>query len=225
VIAPEVVIEKLIQDGFADLVTNATTQIPVIFSQFSADYISETIGYLTSPNFKTNTIFSYYFDPAVLPAFNIVLASEFEGPGDRQMYLNDIVEAAANIPNTEPYQSQGSDWACSITVIIRAEKARQTIILYSLVKWILLKNRMVLEAAGMKANKFSGSDLAFTPNGATFIFNRQMKIETRIYNTFDVPVLPPAPGSEVINSVVSKWPTEVRTLEDEDEVLGGNHDF
>lgn len=219
--APEVTIESIIKNGFADLILNANTQIPLIFSQFPQDYINDTISYLTNPAWKTNTIFSYYFDPAILPAFNIVLAAESESPGDRQMYLNDIVEAAANIPNTQPYQSSGSDWACSISVIIRAEKARQCIILYNIVKWILLKNRPTLESAGIKASKFSGSDLAYTPTQPTIIFNRQIKIEGRIYNTVDTPVLDPAPGSTVVAQVVSAWPREVRVLEQSDEVLGG----
>jgi len=218
--APEVTIESVIQTEFAALITAAATQIPLIFTDFPADYIADCISYITDPDFKVNTIFSYYFDPAVLPAFNIVLASENESPDNRQMYLNDAIETAEQIPNTQSYTQYGSDWACSVSIIIRAQKARQCIVLYNIIKWILLKNRMVLEAAGIKASKFSGSDLAYTPTPPTFIFNRQIKMDCRIYNTVDTLVAPPAPPSITVNHVVSAWPSEVRTMEIEDEVLG-----
>lgn len=220
--APEVTVEKIINDGFADLITNAATQVPLILAAFPADYINDTVGYITSSDFVPQTIFSYYFDPAKLPAFNIVLASEGEDPSDGKMYLNDLVEAAANIPNTQPYQSQGSDWACRISVIIRAQKARQTLVLYNIIKWMMLKNRATLEAAGIKASKFSGRELAYSPTQPTQVFNREFVMDCRIYNTVDTPVLPPAPQSITIREVISAWPTEVRDLPQEDEVLGGN---
>ncbi|VVB53215.1 Uncharacterised protein [uncultured archaeon] len=220
--APEVTIEKIINDGFVDLLANAAAQVPLILAAFPPEYIAETVAYITDPAFKPQTIFSYYFDPAQLPAFNIVLAAEGEDPSDGKMYLNDIVEAAANIPNTQPYQSQGSDWACRISVIIRAQKARQTLVLYNILKWMMLKNRTTLETAGIKASKFSGRELAYTPTQPTLIFNREFIMDCRIYNTVDTPILPPSPQSITIREVISAWPTEVHDLPQEDEVLGGN---
>jgi len=218
--APEVTIESIIQSGFADLITNAATDIPIIFQGFPTDYINDTIDYLTN-GFKVNTVFNYYYDPAVMPTFNIVLASEAESPNDRQMYLNDAVETAQQIPNTEPYESHGSDWTCTVAVIVRAEKTRQCLILYNILKWLFLKNRIVLETAGIKASKFSGSDLAYSPAQPTLIYNRQIKMDCRIYNTVDTPVLSPAPEAITVDSVQSAWPAQVRVLPEEEEVLGG----
>ncbi len=218
--APEVTIESIIINGFADLVINANTQIPLIFSEFPQDYIDETISYLSDPNFKAKTYFSYYFDPAQLPAFNIVLSNEAESPSDRQMYLNDRVESAAKIPNTEPYEKFGSDWTCGITVIIRTQKMRQCLVLYNILKWMLLKNRQTFEAAGIKTTRFSGSDVMYTSQEPTFLFSRKIQMDCRIYNTVDIPVT--GATAQTINHVVSKWPTEVTVLPLEDEVLGGN---
>lgn len=221
--APEVTIEKILNDEFTALKTTASTQIPLILSAFPQAYIDDTIGYITSSDFKPQTVFSYYFDPAQLPAFNIVLSNEGEDPSEGKMYLNDAVETAANIPNTQPYQSSGSDWACRASIIIRAQKARQTLILYSIVKWMMLKNRLTLEAAGIKTPKFSGRELAYTPTPPTFVFNREFIMDCRVYNTVDTPVLAPAPGSTTIQQVISAWPREVRVIPEEDEVLGGNY--
>lgn len=217
--SPEVEIESVITSGFATLIANAATQIPLIFTNFPQDYINDTIAYLTDPGFKVMTVFGYAFDPAQLPAFNIILVGENESPMDRQMYVGDIVEAAANIPNTQSNESLGSDWSCAVSVIIRTEKVRQCIILYSILKWIFLGNRRNFEAYGMKANKFSGSDIAFNPTQPTQIFSRQLKVDCRIYNTVDAPVT--GPTATTINSVVSGWPNEV-TIEDNEEYLGGN---
>jgi hypothetical protein len=94
--------------------------------------------------------------------------------------------------------------------------------LYNIVKWILLKNRMVLETAGIKASKFSGSDLAYSPTPPTFVFNRVIKMDCRVYNTVDTLVADPSSQAIAVDSVVSAWPTEVRILPQEDEVLGGS---
>lgn len=217
--APEVTIESVITTGFADLITNASTQIPLIFSDFPSQYIADTIAYITDPAFKANTFFSYYFDPAQLPAFNIVLANEAESPGDRQMFLNDRVESASQIPNTQPNEMFGSDWTVTVTVIIRTEKMRQCIVLYNILKWMFLKNRQTFEAAGIKTTRFSGSDLMYSSQDPpTFVFSRKIQVDCRIYNTVDYPVT--GPTAQTITSVVSAWPREVTDLPVEEEVLG-----
>jgi len=197
----------------------ALYQLPLIFTDFPIAYINETISYLQDPDFKANTYFSYYFDPAQMPAFNIVLANEAESPSDRQMYLNDRVESAAQIPNTQPNESFGSDWTCSVTVIIRTEKMRQCIVLYNILKWMFLKNRQTFEAAGIKTTRFSGSDIMYSSQDApTFIFNRKIQVDCRIYNTVDYPVT--GPTATTITSVVASFPSEVTDLDIENEVLG-----
>jgi len=212
--APEVVIENIIQTEMASIISAPNTSIPTILSEFPQEYVDFTIAYLADPEFKVNTIFSFYFNPTQLPAFNIVLSSENEAPTDRQMYLNDAVEAIGS----ENVMRSGSDWACSIAIIIRAEKARQCIVLYNIIKWVMLKNRKRLEASGIKASRFSGSDLAYSPVEPTFVFNRQLKMDCRIYNTVDTLITPD--NSTTINQVISSWPVDVRILPGEEDVLG-----
>lgn len=129
---------------------NALYQLPLIFSDFPQAYVNDTISYLQDPTFKANTYFSYYFDPAQMPAFNIVLANEAESPSDRQMYLNDRVESAAMIPNTQPNEQFGSDWTVTVTVIIRTQKMRQCIVLYNILKWMFLKTDRHLRPLALK---------------------------------------------------------------------------
>ncbi len=208
--SPEVTIENILQVGLADIVTNATTYVPLILSNFPTDYVNEAIAYLTSPDFKINTFFGYAYDPALMPAFNIVLASESEGTGpSKQMYLGDIVEAADDNPNTENFEQFGSLWSTSISVTVRSQKSRQVIILYGLVKWLMLKNRKSLEAAGIIATKFSGSDLMFDQAKApAFVFARTWKCDCLVLNTFDIDIT----SDPTLTTVISAFGSEVRDI-------------
>jgi hypothetical protein len=216
--APEIVVETIINTGFANVIANASTLVPLIFTDFPAQYSTDTNAFLTGPNFKVNTLFSYQFNPAELPAFNIVLTSEDESPSDRKMYLNDDVETLGS-PAGENTAKTGSDWACGISIIVRTEKVRQCIILYNIVKWLMLGNRMTLEGAGIKTSKFSGSDLAYSPTQPTMVFNRQLRMDCRVYNTVDT--IATDLNSTTIQTVLAQWPDNVTVLPDETEFLGG----
>jgi hypothetical protein len=213
--SPEVTIENIIQNGFADIVANASTYIPLILANFPTDYRTDAIAYLTGPNFKINTFFGYAYDTSEMPVFNIVLSSESEGTGaSRQMYLGDIVEAADDNPNTQDYEQFGSMWSASISVIVRCQKARQTIILYALTKWLMLKNRVALETAGIMATKFSGSDLVYDKTKEpTFTFARTWKMDCLVFNTYDLDIT----SDPTLLTVVSAFNSEVRGLPQEQE--------
>jgi hypothetical protein len=138
--APEVSIEAIILSGFADIKANAATQVPLILTSFPADYINFAISYIS--DLPINTVFQYYFDPSILPTFNIILSNEGESFGDKHSVLNDNIESAETIPNTQNYSMKGSDWDCSVTVVIRTEKMRQCIVCssgYSLKTEVFLK--------------------------------------------------------------------------------------
>jgi hypothetical protein len=210
--SPEVTVENIIQNGFADIIANASTYIPLILRAFPVEYQNFAISWLKDPAFKVNTLFGYAYDPSTIPPlFNIVLSNESEGTAaGRQMYLGDIVNAADENPNTEDYEEYGSMWTCAVSVIIRCEKARQAIILYSLIKWLFLKNRETLEAAGIKATKFSGGDLVYDASKQpAFAFTRQFKIDCQILNTWEVDVT----SDPLVRQVISAFDHEVRDLE------------
>ena len=208
-LAPEVVIEQVLNTEFTNIQTNAATLIPEIFTQFPQAYQNEAIDYMTNI-FKLNTVFNYYFDPALLPSFNIILSAE----GEAQEYLDDGVEYADQNPNTLTAEEFGSDWQATITVIIRAEKSRQCIILYNLCKWVLLKNRQFLEENFIKASTFSGSDLMYeTERKPTFVFARTIKISCRVLNTVNVDIT----GDPTIQQVISGFGSEVRALPQEND--------
>lgn len=207
-IAPEVVVENIIQQGFADLKTTSATDIPLIFSQFPTDYQTDAINFLAG--LTVNVVFNYYFDPALLPSFNIVLSSE----GEQQQFLNDGVEYADQNPNTLDYEESGSDWQATITLVIRAEKSRQAIILYNLAKWILLKNRQTFEQNFIKATVFSGSDLNYeAERSPTYVFSRIIRINCRVLNTVETNIT----SDPTISQVVSGFGSEVRALSQVDE--------
>lgn len=188
--SPEVTIETILQAGFADIITNAGKYIPLILSNFPTDYQTDAIAYLTGPDFKITTFFGYAYDPALMPAFNIILSSESEGTGaSKQMYLGDIVQPADDNPNTVDLEQFGSMWSASISVTVRGQKSRQVIILYALVKWLMIKNRETMEAAGLMATKFSGSDLMFDKaKEPTLTFARTWKMDCLVFNTYDVDI-------------------------------------
>lgn len=208
--SPEVTIERIIQVGFADIIANANKYIPLILANFPTEYQTDAISYLTGPDFKINTFFGYAYDPSVMPVFNIVLSSESEGTAaGKQMFLGDIVEAADDNPNTDDFEEFGSMWSTCISVIVRCQKARQTIILYALVKWLMLKNRVALETAGIMATKFSGSDLTFDKSKEpTFTFARTWKMDCLVFNTYDLDIT----SDPTLTTVVSAFGSEVRTL-------------
>jgi hypothetical protein len=211
--SPEVTIETILTNGFNDIIANAAKYIPLILANFPTDYQTEAIAYLTGPNFKVNTFFGYAYDPSLTPVFNIVLSSESEGTGpSRQMYLGDIVEAADDNPNTEDYEKFGSMWSASISVIVRCQKSRQTIILYALTKWLMLKNRITLETAGIMATKFSGSDLVYDKTKEpTFAFSRTWKMDCLVFNTYDLDIT----SDPTLLNVISAFGQEVRDLSQE----------
>jgi hypothetical protein len=201
-----VTVESIIQEGFAQLIANATTQVPLILAQFPEEYQTAAVEYLTDPNFKVTSIFQFYYDPAVLPAWNIVLSNENEVAGNQQMFLNDLVDGANMNPNTEDFEQYGSDWSTNVDIFIRAQKDRQCIILYALTKWVFLQNRLTLEAAGFKANVFSGSDINYeVKDKPTFVFTRRLRITCRALQTVDVNIT----GDPIIQNIQSAFPTEV----------------
>jgi|SRR5882724_10097539 len=208
--SPEVTIEDILQTGFKDIVLNADTYIPLVFANFPSDYQTEAIAYLKGPDFKINTFFGYAYDPSKVPIFNIILSSESEGTAQsKQMYLGDIVDAADDNPNTEDFEQFGSLWSCAISVTIRSERTRQTIILYALTKWLMLKNRKVLEAAGIYATKFSGTDLIYDASKKpAFSFARTWKMDCLIMNTYDNDIS----ADPIIRNVISAIGQQVRVL-------------
>jgi hypothetical protein len=199
-----------LNEGFADIVANAATYIPQILADFPTDYQNDAIAYLQSPQYQTNVVFGYAYDPSKLPVLNLVLSNEGEGTAaGKQMYLNDAVETADRNPNTETHEQYGSMWSSAVSVIVRCQVARQTIILYSLVKWLMLKNREVLEAAGIMATSFSGTDLIYNPKEQpTFVFSRSFKMDGKVMNTYDVDIT----ADPTLRSVVSAFPEQVRVL-------------
>lgn len=219
--APEVYAESLIIEGFKDIITNAATYLPLILKDFTKEYQDLAIAYLTN-DFKVRTLFGYAYDPSEMPVFNIVLAGESEGTATtKQMYLGGIVEAANEIPNTEDYEKYGSMWACSISVIVRAEKSKQAIILYSLVKWLFLKNRVQFERYGIMATKFSGSDLTYDASKQpAFGFSRLFKMDGYIMNTVDKDITSDPIITEVTNIVRILPEVEETTVDPDDNFLG-----
>jgi hypothetical protein len=208
--APEVTVENIIKTGFADIITNANTYLPLALATFPTEYQNLAISYIQSPNFKINTAFGYAYDASTLPMFNIVLSSESEGTASsKQRYLGDIVDAADDNPNTEDLEAFGSLWSCAITVIVRAQEARQAIILYALTKWLMLKNRIVLEAAGVQATTFSGTDLLYdSTKQPLFAFSRAFKMDCLVMNTYDVDIT----ADPTLTTVISAFPDQVRIL-------------
>lgn len=209
ILEPAIVVESIINNGFATLIANASVQIPLILAEFPVAYQQLAIAYLTDPTFKVTTLFQYAYDPSILPSWNIVLSNENEAAGNQQMYLGDIVDPADNNPNTEGFEQFGSDWVMKINVYIRAQKDRQCIVLYALTKWIFLQNRLTLEAAGMKANVYSGSDVIYEiDRKPTFVFTRLFTITCRALQTVDVNIS----SDPTVQAVQSAWPTEVKVL-------------
>lgn len=212
--APEVLVEEIIQAGFKDIIANSATYLPLVFANFPAQYQTDAANYINGQNFEVNTAFGYAYDPSQLPVFNIVLSGEEEGTAQsKQMYLGGIVEAADNDPNTEDEEQYGSMWHGAVSVIVRTQVARQTIILYALVKWLMLKNRVALEAAGIMATKYSGTDLIYNPEKQpTFVFSRTFKMDCLVMNTYDVDIS----DDPNIAGVISKLGDQVRILSEED---------
>lgn len=208
--APEVTVESIIKSGFADIIANRATYLPLVFSNFPSDYAAEAANYLSGANFKVYTAFGYAYDASQMPVFNIVLSNESEGTwSDKQMYLGDIVDPADQNPNTEDYEESGSMWSCSISVIIRAEKPRQVLILYALLKWLMLKNRETLESMGIIATKFSGTDLMYdNSKQPAFSFFRTWKMDCKTMNTWETDIT----SDPVIDDVVSAIGEQVRVL-------------
>jgi len=204
-----VIVEKIIKDGFTQLITGAPTQVPLILAQFPEEYQTLAVEYLTDPAFKVQTQFQFYYDPAILPVWNIVLSNEGEAAGNQQMYLNDLVDGADMVPNTEDYEQYGSDWSINLDIFVRAQKDKQCIVLYALTKWLFLQNRLTLEAAGFKTNVFSGSDVMYeVKDKPTFVFTRRLRISSRALQTVDVNI----ENDPTLKYVQSAFPTEVTIL-------------
>jgi hypothetical protein len=208
--SPEVTCETILQTGMKDLIVNATKYMSLIFANFPSGYSEEATAYLQSDEFDPNdipTLFGMAYDPAELPCFNIVLAGEGETIGSQHMYVGDVVISGEDL--TDGLEEYGSDWDCAVSIIVRAQKRTQCIILYSIVKWLFLKNRLTLERNFIKANRFSGSDLQYEGDKqATFVFSRLFKIDCRIQNTYDIDVS----DASTITQVVAEIGEEVSVL-------------
>jgi hypothetical protein len=219
--APEVIVEGLVISGLGNIVATASDCIPLILSNFPEEYQDDAIAYLTSDKFKVETLFGYAYDPAFIPVFNIALSTESEGTsGSKQMFLGDIVNRADHNPNTESFEKYGSLWSCSVSIIPRCEKQKQALILYTLIKYIMLKNRTYLEANGILATKFSGGDLSYDATKQPgFVFSRAFKMDCLVLNTYDKDITDDA----TIKTVLGQLTEQVRVLEDDEDLgfIGG----
>ncbi len=213
--APEVVVEAIINQGLDFVIANADTAVPLILTAFPDDYIADTIAYLKDTKFDPQVVFQYAYNPAKMPVFNIILHGESEHSGNSQMFLGDIVQRVIR-PATDANEEDatGSHWSCSVSVVIRAEKMRQLLVLYTMLKWIMLNNRETFESAGIMTPKLSGSDPRYDPTQPpTQIFSRTLTIDMRTENTVDTPLDDIGSGNNiVINTVIGAHPPEVRDL-------------
>lgn len=122
--------------------------LDTIFSAVDDNTRNQIKGYIL--NNQINVLRGFPRDPAVLPAYAIVLGSEREEPEAIGQYLYDDDDS-----NQEVY---GTFYVAQYRIETWTTNADLTILLYNLLKWILLSNRDYLETQGIKRQTITGTD-------------------------------------------------------------------
>ncbi len=188
---PEIILQKVIKMGIADLKQDPIT-FNEIFDSFNNELLEDSYGenYINSMwNWFSSTnipvIQAWSFDSKKVPSISVALKNEQEN--EQQAALGDFIMEDFDETGQKIGDANMGVFNVNLEIGLHAIKGLGDNILwmYYIVKYILFKYKIVIEAFGLHLQTFAASD--YSPNPNSFgdnVFTRTISFRATVHQTY-----------------------------------------